>query len=69
MDISKDSILIKNFRLAVKKFNKRVKLIKTMGGSDASILNRRRIETVNVGVGYINPHSVDEKIKVLNVEP
>ncbi len=36
----------------------------TGGGSDANILNAAGIEAVNLGLGYANPHSVDEHIAV-----
>ena len=32
------------------------------GGSDANSLNKRKIPTINIGIGAQNPHSEDEFI-------
>lgn len=36
----------------------------TGGGSDANIYNEHGIVTVNLGVGYLDPHSIGERIAV-----
>jgi tripeptide aminopeptidase len=64
MAITNQSRLIKNFIVTTKQLKFQTKIKSTTGGSDASIFNKNNIETVNVGVEFINPHSVQEKIKV-----
>jgi tripeptide aminopeptidase len=39
-------------------------LVPTGGGSDANVLNAAGIEAVNLGLGFTNPHSVDEHLPV-----
>lgn len=63
MNVPEKSVLIKNFVNTIKLFNRKHFIKATTGGSDASILNKKGIETVNIGVEFINPHSVKEKIK------
>lgn len=36
----------------------------TCGGSDTNVFNLHRIETFNIGVGAINPHSKEEKLSL-----
>lgn len=43
-------------------------LVATGGGSDTNIFNARNVPTVNLGAGYLAPHTVDESIAVDDLE-
>lgn len=53
---------------AVQQAGLEVEIGSTGGGSDASILNARGVKSVVMGVGYRNPHSVDEEISLEDLE-
>ncbi len=38
------------------------------GGSDANVLNAKGIPAVNLAVGYVNPHSADERIAIADLQ-
>lgn len=44
------------------------KPLKYNGGSDANILNNRGILAIDLGIGAKNPHSIDEFIKIKDME-
>lgn len=43
-------------------------LVSTGGGSDTNVFNARGVPTVNLGVGYEAPHTIDESISVAELE-
>jgi tripeptide aminopeptidase len=43
-------------------------LVATGGGSDTNVFNARGISTVNLGVGYESPHTIQESISVDELE-
>ena len=38
--------------------------VSTGGGSDTNVFNARGVPTVNLGAGYLSPHTVDESVSV-----
>ncbi|MEW6080651.1 MAG: M20/M25/M40 family metallo-hydrolase [Bacillota bacterium] len=53
---------------AVERAGLKAQVTSTGGGSDASVLNAKGIKSVVLGVGYKNPHSVDEEISLVDLE-
>jgi len=43
-------------------------LVASGGGSDANVLNAQGIPAVNLAVGYVNPHSADERIAIADLQ-
>ncbi len=64
IDVPESSPLIREIAAAIRASGLEPSLQPTGGGSDANVFNAAGIEAVNLGVGYANPHSVDEHIAV-----
>jgi len=62
------SELPKILKKASEKAGVDLQLISTGGGSDTNILNGKGIEAVNVSVGMSKVHSVDEEIRISDIE-
>ena len=67
IDVDPNSPLIALVSQAMRSCGVEPHLGATGGGSDANVLNAGGITAVNLGVGYINPHSVDEQIAVADL--
>lgn len=52
----------------LEKLNIKPVMIKTMGGSDANILNSKGLKVMNVGIGCGNPHTKEEWIDLNELE-
>lgn len=66
--LTPDMEVIRLVSKAVENLGLTPKLIKNGGGSDASIFNGYGIASTVVGVGMTNAHSVDESIKISDIE-
>lgn len=67
IDVPESSPLIRDLAAAIRAAGLEPSLQPTGGGSDANVFNAAGIEAVNLGVGYANPHSVDEHIAVCDL--
>lgn len=60
--IAKSEEIIKIALDAAKKIGKKGDVMASGGGSDANIFNQKGLQAVALGVGYENPHTLQEKI-------
>jgi tripeptide aminopeptidase len=67
IDVDPDSSLIALVSRAMRSCGVEPRLGATGGGSDANVFNAAGIPAINLGVGYTNPHSVDEQIAVADL--
>jgi tripeptide aminopeptidase len=67
INLSPDSDLVKLLVSAMHACGLTPHLVPTGGGSDANVLNGKGIATVNLGVGFANPHSVDEHLAIADL--
>jgi tripeptide aminopeptidase len=66
-DIPESAPLIQEVSAALRACGLEPRLQPSGGGSDANVFNAAGIEAVNLGVGYTNPHSVDEQLAVADL--
>ncbi len=62
--LSEDITVVKRLISAYKKLSFKPEGLTYYGGSDANIVNKHNINTVNIGIGIKNPHSHNEEIAV-----
>lgn len=67
INVAPESGLIGLLAGALRRCGHEPRLVPTGGGSDANIYNAAGIEAVNLGVGYENMHSVDERIAIADL--
>jgi tripeptide aminopeptidase len=67
IDVPPTSPLIQTLSAAIRACGLEPSLEPTGGGSDANVLNAAGVEAVNLGVGFVAPHSVDEHIAVADL--
>jgi tripeptide aminopeptidase len=67
IDVPAESPLVATIAAAMRRCGLTPELVPTGGGSDANILNAAGVEAVNLGIGYTNPHSVDECLAVADL--
>jgi len=67
-DLGPEEAVVRLALGAVERAGLKAQITSTGGGSDASVLNAKGIKSVVLGVGYKNPHSVDEEISVTDLE-
>lgn len=60
--LKKDEQIVKRAVKAAKTINLKTRYVASGGGSDANILNRKGIKTLNLGIGMQNAHSNNEYI-------
>ncbi|MFO7889958.1 MAG: M20/M25/M40 family metallo-hydrolase [bacterium] len=63
-NLSEDIPVVTRLISAYKKLSLKPEGLTYYGGSDANIVNKHNINTVNIGVGIKNPHSHNEEIAV-----
>jgi len=63
-DLSEDIPVVTRLISAYKKFSLKPEGLTYYGGSDANVVNKHNINTVNIGVGVKNPHAHNEEIAV-----
>lgn len=66
--ISKDEEVVRLALEAAKKINLVTRVESTGGGSDANVFNERGISTVILGIAMQNVHTIDEFIKIEDME-
>ncbi len=57
---SKNDEMVKNAMKVFESLKIKPTLVKTMGGSDANILNAKGFKVINIGIGCGNPHTKEE---------
>ena len=62
IDIPKNSLIIKNILKTCKEFKYKVDLVETFGGADANFFVKNGVDTVNLGTGMREFHTVKEKL-------
>ncbi len=65
--LSESDELVRMVSQAAKSLGMNVALGATGGGSDTNIFNERGIKTVNLGIGYDDPHSSNESIAIADL--
>lgn len=55
---------VKNINSVFNHLKIKIKFYHSFGVSDANILNEKGIETINLGDGIINPHSIKEQVQI-----
>jgi len=63
-DLSEDIPVVTRLISAYKKFSLKPEGLTYYGGSDANVVNKHNINTVNIGIGIKNPHAHNEEIAV-----
>ena len=62
IDIPRNSLIIKNILKTCKEFKYKVDLVETFGGADANFFVKNGVDTVNLGTGMREFHTVKEKL-------
>lgn len=66
--IDEDHPLIDVVKKACEVLDLEPKTITSGGGSDTNILNENGIDSLNLGIGERNPHTLDEHIRIIDLE-
>ena len=62
INIPKNSLIIKNILKTCKQFDYKIDLVETGGGADANFFVKNGVNTVNLGTGMREFHTVKEKL-------
>ena len=66
-DLYKDDEVIKVASVALRHIGLNASLRSTGGGSDTNVFNSMGMSTVALGVGYLNPHTTEESIAIVEL--
>lgn len=60
--------VVKTATEAIKRIGLNPTLRSTGGGSDTNVFNAKGVESIGLGVGYVNPHTTEENVSITEME-